>query len=140
MQISPEHIGFLRSTWARAVPASTLASELFYGELFRRAPQTKPLFKSDLRAQGAKLMATLAFVVDHLDKPETLLPAARDLAIRHVDYGVTPEHYPAVGAALLWTFEELLGAGFGASEHDAWAKAYAALSEVMIEAAYPETA
>ncbi|MEM9099031.1 MAG: globin family protein [Pseudomonadota bacterium] len=128
----------VRTTWAQAVPVAALAANLFYGELFKRAPETRPLFKSDMQAQGEKLMATLAFVVDHLDRPEDLLPAAERLAKRHLDYGVTAEQYAPVGEALLWTFEELLGSGFGPAERHAWSSAYGVLSDHMVQSAYSE--
>jgi hemoglobin-like flavoprotein len=58
------------------------------------------------------------------------------LAKRHVAYGVAPEHYEVVGAALLWTLEKGLGDGFTPEVGAAWAAAYGALSEMMIAAAY----
>ena len=39
-------------------------------------------------------MAMLGTVVTGLDKLDTILPAARALAKRHVDYGAKAEHYP----------------------------------------------
>lgn len=39
--------------------------------------------------QGAKLMAALGFVVGALKRPDEVLPVARDMARRHVGYGVT---------------------------------------------------
>lgn len=140
MALSAEQIALVRSSWARAAPVASLASRLFYGELFKLAPETKALFKSDMKAQGAKLIATLAFIVDHLDRPDTLLPAAEALAKRHLDYGVTAPQYAPVGEALLWTFDELLGADFGEPEREAWAEAFTTLSDHMIQAAYSEPA
>ena len=122
----------IRETWALAAADSRTTARAFYAELFRRAPETERLFRSDMEAQGDKLMETLVFVVDHLEEQDALLPAVRDLAIRHVAYGVKPEHYAHVGAALLATFSALLGARFTQADHDAWAGAYAFLSDYMI--------
>ena len=122
----------IRETWALAAADSRTTARAFYAELFRRAPETQALFRSDMDAQGEKLMGTLTFVVDHLEEENALLPAARDLAIRHVAYGVKPEHYGEVGAALLATFSTLLGSRFTQEDHDAWAAAYAFLAEYMI--------
>ena len=74
-------------------------------------------------------------VVDHLDEPETLLPAACDLSVRHVGYGVTEEHYAFVKRALLTTFADLLGPDFGPKEHAAWSQTYYELASHMIAAA-----
>ena len=60
------------------------------------------------------------------------------LARRHVAYGVRPEHYQPVGAALLWTLEQGLGDQFTEETRAAWTHAYGTLAEVMIEAARAE--
>ncbi len=134
--LSDEQIAMIRATWAKVAPLSSMAARLFYGRLFRAAPETRALFQTDMKAQGRKLMATLAFVVDHIDRPDALGPAARDLAIRHVGYNVTAEQYAPVGEALIWTLKELLGPAFGAQEKAAWLAAYTDLSTMMIDAAY----
>jgi hypothetical protein len=41
-----------------------------------------------------------------------ILPAVQALGSRHRGYGVSTEHYAPVGAALLWTLEQGLGAAF----------------------------
>ena len=64
-----------------------------------------------------------------------MLDTVRELARRHVGYGVTAAHYAPVGAALLWTLEQGLGEAFTDEVHDAWAAAYGLLSAAMIEAA-----
>ena len=60
------------------------------------------------------------------------LPAARELAKRHVDYGVKAIHYAPVGAALLWTLERGLGQQWTQELAAAWGTAYNVLSEFMI--------
>lgn len=127
----------IRRTWAQAVSISEEVSRVFYGNLFRLDPTTKPLFVGDLRLQGRKLVQTLGFIVDNLEDAETLLPAAQALAIRHVDYGVVAEQYASVGAALIKTLAQLLGDDFSKEDANAWASVYGGLSDAMIKAAYP---
>lgn len=127
----------IRRTWAKAVSISEEMSTVFYGNLFRLDPTTKPLFVGDLRLQGRKLVQTLGFIVDHLDQPETLLPAAEALAVRHVDYGVVAGQYASVGAALIKTLAQMLGDDFSKEDENAWAEVYGGLSDAMIKAAYP---
>lgn len=110
---------------------------VFYSNLFRIDPTTKPLFVGDLTLQGRKLTQTLSFIVDHIDDEDVLMPAAVDLALRHVGYGVEPEHYASVGAALIETFRQLLGPAFSEEDAAAWVEAYTALSTAMVDAAYP---
>ncbi|MEM1385357.1 MAG: globin family protein [Pseudomonadota bacterium] len=138
MTLSTEDVTVIRRSWARAAQAGILAVDLFYGRLFEAAPEVRSLFASDMDGQKVKLIATLGFVVEHLDRPEEIGPAARALAVRHVGYGVRAEHYAPVGAALIWALEQLLGSHFGSAEADAWTRAYQALSADMIVAAYGE--
>ena len=109
---------------------------LFYDRLFEIAPSVKAMFPADMTEQRKKLMATLAFVVNGLDRLESILPAASALATRHVSYGAKREHYPVVGAALLWTLEQGLGEAWTQELADAWTAAYATLSGFMISEAY----
>ena len=70
---------------------------------------------------------------------ETILPAASALAKRHVAYGAKAEHYPVVGATLLWTLEKGLGEAWTPELATAWTDAYGVLSGYMISEAYGRT-
>ncbi|MFG1463921.1 globin family protein [Xanthobacter sp. DSM 24535] len=133
--MTPTQITLIQSSFAKVAPISEQAAALFYARLFETTPQVKPLFKGDITEQGRKLMATLAIVVKGLSNLEAVVPAAQSLARRHVGYGVEAAHYPPVGAALLWTLEQGLGADFTPEVRDAWSEAYGLLSSVMIAAA-----
>ena len=138
--MTPSQIDLVQSSFAKVVPIAETAASLFYGRLFEVAPEVKPLFRGDMKEQGRKLMTTLAVVVNGLKAPDTILSAAKALAVRHVGYGVTAEHYVPVGAALIWTLEQGLGDDFTPETRDAWLAAYTLLSGVMIEEAYPKAA
>ena len=138
--MTPSQIDLVQSSFAKVVPIAETAASLFYGRLFEIAPEVKPLFKSDIKEQGRKLMTTLAVVVNGLKNLDAVVPAAKALAIKHVDYGVTANHYAPVGAALIWTLEQGLGDDFTPETRDAWVAAYTSLSGVMIEEAYRKAA
>ncbi len=134
--MTPDHVAAIQASFAKVMPISEQAASMFYDRLFEVAPSTKTLFKGDMREQGRKLMATLAFVVNGLGKPETVMPAAVALAQRHVSYGVKASDYRAVGEALLWTLERGLGPEWTPALAASWEGAYTALSGAMIKAAY----
>jgi hemoglobin-like flavoprotein len=135
--MTPEQIQDIQSSFAKVAPIAPAAATLFYDRLFIIAPEARPLFKGDIASQGAKLMATLAVVVNGLRNLDAVVPVAQALAVRHVAYGVKPEHYAPVGAALVWTLEQGLKEDFTPKVREAWVAAYNTLSTVMIAAAYP---
>ena len=134
--LSDQNLDRIRATWSLAMSDPARTSTLFYSTLFRLDPSTKPLFVGDLELQGRKLIQTLAFIVDHLDDLETLLPAAHDLAISHVSFGVTADQYDTVGAALITTLQKLLGAGFTPHDTEIWTDVYTVLATHMVRSAY----
>ncbi|MDE0284723.1 MAG: globin family protein [Gammaproteobacteria bacterium] len=134
--MTPEQIEMVQNSWEKVKPISEQAADMFYAKLFEMDPDIKPLFKGDIKIQGRRLMAMLTTAVSNLHQLKTILEPVQDLGRRHVDYGVKPEHYDTVGAALLWTLGQGLGDGFTSEVEAAWAEAYTTLAGVMKEAAY----
>jgi hemoglobin-like flavoprotein len=138
--MTPDQVALVQDSFAKVAPIADQAAAMFYGRLFEIAPEVKPLFHGDMAEQRKKLMTTLGVVVRGLSDLPAILPAASKLAKQHVVYGVKPVHYAPVGAALLWTLEKGLGDAWSAPVAEAWAAAYATLSEFMIGEAYGRTA
>ena len=137
MTLTDRQVSLIETSFAQIRPISGLAAELFYSNLFSIAPEVQPLFRSDMKRQGEKLMNTLGFVVDGLRDLDTVLPVARNLAARHVAWGVTPKHYEPVGDALIVTLSQGLQEAFTDEVREAWESAYALLAGAMVESAYP---
>jgi hemoglobin-like flavoprotein len=131
--VTPRQIALVQATWGQVHPVAERTAEFFYGRLFALDPSLRPLFRADLQEQGRKLMATIAAAVDSLARLEDLAPEVRALGRRHAGYGVEERHYETVGAALIWTLERVLGAGFTREAADAWSAAYGVLADVMKE-------
>ena len=111
--MTPDQIRLVQASFQEVLPIRERAAALFYGRLFEIDPSTRSLFAgTDLRNQGAKLMAAIGMVVHALDAPQSMLGKVEALARRHVGYGVEERHYASVGAALLWTLEAGLGEAF----------------------------
>ena len=106
---TPEQITLVQQSFSKVAPISAPAAVLFYDRLFEVAPSVRAMFPEDMTEQRKKLMGMLAAVVGGLSNLESILPAASALAKRHVAYGAKAEHYPVVGATLLWTLEKGLG-------------------------------
>jgi hemoglobin-like flavoprotein len=134
--MTPDQVKLVQQSFSNVVPIADQAATLFYDRLFEIAPQVKSMFPPDMTEQRKKLITMLAAVIGGLDNLASILPAASALAKRHVAYGAKAEHYPVVGAALLWTLERGLGDGWTTELADAWKAAYGTLSGFMISEAY----
>jgi hemoglobin-like flavoprotein len=134
--MTPDQVKLVQESFSKVAPISDQAAMIFYDRLFEVAPQVRAMFPSDMTEQRKKLMGTLAVVVNGLSNLQAVLPAASALAKRHVSYGATPEHYPVVGGALLWTLEKGLGDDWTPDVAAAWTTAYGTLSGYMISEAY----
>jgi hemoglobin-like flavoprotein len=136
MPLTSEERELIRSSFRIAARDRRQAAARFYEILFEQAPQTRELFVKDLEHQGAELMSKLGLIVAELQSFEALVPVLEDLALRHVAYGVRPQHYPLVGTALIQMLGEVVGDDFTPETQAAWTRAYAGLSELMIKSAY----
>jgi hemoglobin-like flavoprotein len=134
--MTPDQVKLVQQSFSKVAPISDQAAILFYDRLFEIAPQVKPMFPADMTEQRRKLMMMLAAVVGGLNDLPSILPAASALAKRHIAYGAKAEHYPVVGAALLWTLEKGLGEAWTPDVANAWTTAYGTLSGFMISEAY----
>ncbi len=133
--MTPQQVQLIKQSFAKVAPIAGQAADLFYGRLFEIAPQVRPLFKGDIKAQGQKLMSTIALAVGSLDRLSELVPVVQDLGRRHAGYGVKDEHYDSVGQALLWTLDKGLGPDFTPEVKEAWTAVYIVLADTMKGAA-----
>ncbi len=105
---------------------------LFYDKLFHEFPEVEKLFTNSREEQAKKLIEMVNIVVMRLDRLAELTEDIRQLAKRHVQYGVVPKHYEQVGEALLWTLEKGLGSDWNPELAEAWTECYTTLSSTMI--------
>ena len=130
--MSPEQKAIVKATWQRLAPVADTAVRQFYDHLFEIDPTTRPLFRTaNMTEQRQKIIKALTMVVQGLDHLETLVPSIESLGRRHALYGVTDKHYDAVGIALLWMLEKMLGSAWTPAVGAAWSDAYAGLTDVM---------
>jgi hemoglobin-like flavoprotein len=133
--MTQQEIKLVKASWAhfRHLKAETVA-DVFYSKLFLDNPNLRKMFPPNMEEQYEKLVMTLNIVVARLHKLDELTADIAALAVRHKDYGVTPEHYKMVGDALLWTLKTGLGDDWNADTEGAWHKCYSLLAATMMNA------
>ncbi|MES2684200.1 MAG: globin family protein [Pseudomonadota bacterium] len=133
--MTPQQIVLVQQSFAKVEPIADTAASLFYQRLFEIDPSALPLFRGgNMEQQGRRLMQMIAVAVKGLNQLDDLVPAVQALGRRHAGYGVLPQHYSTVGAALLWTLGQGLGPAFTPEVETAWVETYGLLSTVMQEA------
>jgi hemoglobin-like flavoprotein len=132
--MNSQQIKLIQLSYAAVMPISDKVAACFYERLFELESELRSLFSKDIEEQGRKLMNTLYTVVYNLDRLEKVVAPVQALGNRHADYGVQPQHYELVGAALLWSLEQNLQDMFTPEVAEAWATAYGLLAGLMKEA------
>ena len=133
--MTEEQILLIKKSWSffREIDP-VLIGDIFYSKLFLNNPQLKVLFQTSREEQARKLIDMLSVIVSHLDNPDELTDEIKQLAVRHVQYGVKESHYKAVGTALIWTLQQGLGRDWNKDIKDAWQACFDSLATTMIEA------
>lgn len=138
--MTPEQITLVRTSWTKINLAPDTLAETFYTRLFELDASVMALFRAGMKGQGVKFVRMIDVAVGALGRLDDLAPVIENLGRRHLEYGVRPEHYDAMGNALLWTLQQGLGREFTADVRDAWGAVYAALAEMMQQAASKQVA
>jgi hemoglobin-like flavoprotein len=131
--ITDEQIALVQTSFQHVLPIAEAVGMLFYERVFTLAPEARALFGEDIAVQARRTMAAVATAVAGLDALDEVAPFLTRLGARHVRYGVRPEHFEVVGAALLWTLEQGLDELFTPAVRDAWIAAWGIIAGAMNE-------
>lgn len=124
-------IDLVQRSFGKVALIKEKAAAEFYDRLFTINPSLRTLFKGDMKAQGEKLMLTIATAVRNLRNPEAIRPTVASLGQRHRGYGVKDGDYATVAEALLWTLERNLGPDFTPDVKQAWVRMYTLVAGIM---------
>lgn len=133
MQLTEKQIDLIRESSARLEPSVPETANAFYEDLFRRAPELRPLFRDDLTGQGMRFMSAVSVIADNLDNTAELDALIGRLADGHAQFGIAPESYRAMEDALIATFTHALGDQFTPETEEAWRSAFRQVCDQMIE-------
>ena len=134
-RMTAQQIALVQRTWKlfRDINPQVIG-DVFYSKLFTDVPSVKKLFKNPMGSQYKKLIDMISMIVGRLQEIDAVKNDIREMGKRHVHYGVKPEHYNAVGDALLWTLQQGLGADWNTEVEEAWSVCYKMLADTMIAA------
>jgi ferredoxin-NADP reductase/hemoglobin-like flavoprotein len=125
----------IKESFTLLEPVADKATAYFYGRLLAANPRLRALFPPAMDVQRDLLFHALSRIVWSMDNPDALAGYLGRLGRDHRKYGVLPEHYPAVGEALIATLRTFGGDAWTAEAERAWTAGYRFASEQMIAAA-----
>nr|WP_190159654.1 globin domain-containing protein [Streptomyces litmocidini] len=125
----------LRRTMAEIEPIADKVTSYFYAQLFLRHPDLRALFPAAMDVQRDRLFKALLTAATHADDTAALTAYLDRLGRGHRKYGTLPEHYPAVGEALICALSRHAPSSWGPRTEAAWVSAYTTISQIMIDAA-----
>jgi len=129
----------LEESFAVLAPQGSDFASRFYDRLFSEYPHLTSLFEGiSIKGQQKKLLASLVLLVQNLHKPEVLKDYLKGLGTRHVQYGVTVEHYEVFIDNLLAVLEEFSGELWTDEVEQAWVNTLETVATIMLEA-YEQT-
>ena len=134
----PQTIALIQATVPLLKSRGEDITRHFYRAMLTGHPELKAFFNEAHQAEGTQARALAGAVLayaSHIDRVHELAPALPRIIQKHVALGVQPAHYPIVGACLLAAIREVLGADVATDEIiAAWAEAYGALAQLLIDA------
>ena len=119
----PLNPALIRKSMALITASPQQVAGDFYGYLFAGWPGLRAMFPPQMNEQNERLFGALTRITELLHDTEALAGYLHQLGADHCKYGVEPEHYTAVGQALLRTLRRHVPA-WTEDEEDAWAAAY----------------
>lgn len=125
----------LKYSWEQVAKSGDEVPLYFYSHLFLSHPELRAMFPITMSQQRDRLVGALGQIVSRVDQLDEVTPFIQQLGRDHRRFQVVAEHYNAVGASLLATLKQFLGAAWTEELAADWAAAYGVIARVMVEAA-----
>jgi nitric oxide dioxygenase len=102
-----------------------------YEKLFTKYPEIQELFKNAPESQPQKLANAIFAYASNIDNLEALEKTIMNIAEKHVETNVKPEHYPLVKECLMEAVSEVLNPSEDVAK--AWEEAYDFLAKTLVK-------
>ena len=133
--MSPGDVELVQSSYASLGDDKPAMAREFYRRLFEADRSAEALFTDGPDIMAEKFSAELAAIVEAISSFDQFAARVRELALRHVAYGVQTQHYHSVGVALIGALGAHLGPMWNVDVEAAWRRAYNLVAELMMAAA-----
>ncbi len=136
-----EILGFLerdpaflvQSTFEIIAPKADAFARDFYRHMFAKHPEIERLFaRVEMATMRLMLMRMIGVTVRGLQNLPEILPALRDLGMRHAGYGVRAEHFDFAEDALLHALALHLGDAFAPEVRQGWRDVFDLIRRAML--------
>jgi len=131
-------VRLIRESYAQVQPRAAEVMQFFYAMLFAIAPATRELFAANMEVQRSRFWRALVHIVQHVDRPDELVPFLHQLGRDHRKFGVLAQHYGAMGTALVTALKHYAGPSWTPQVEKAWRDAYNLIVRTMQDAADAE--
>lgn len=131
--MTEEQKSLVKQSFPKVLSHTLSGSTVLYEKLFELVPEAKDLFKNtSLDRQSQMLIAAIGKIVKSIDNWDVVKSDLEAIAARHINYGLSPEHFVFFGQALMHMFQTSLKESWTKDLEDAWKAVYENVSEVMI--------
>lgn len=133
--LSDKTIAIVKSTAPILDEHAETLTRHFYKRMFSHNPEVQAFFNPAHQHSGSQqraLAGAICAYAANIDNLSVLGGAVELIAQKHAALQIKPEHYPIVGANLLASIREVLGAGATDEVVEAWAEAYGFLADILI--------
>ncbi|RHZ56155.1 uncharacterized protein CDV56_106463 [Aspergillus thermomutatus] len=134
--LTPKQIEIIKATVPVLQEHGTAVTTAFYRNMLTEHPGLNNVFNTANQVNGhqARALAGALFAyASHIDDLGALGPAVELICNKHASLYIQPDDYKIVGKYLLEAMKEVLGDACTDDILDAWAAAYWALANIMID-------
>jgi NAD(P)H-flavin reductase/hemoglobin-like flavoprotein len=128
----------LKESWSYVEEDADDLINHMYARLFLAEPGLRDLFPVDMANQRNRMVGALVAMIQTVDDPERFGALLKSIGRDHRKYHVQPEHFAAVGKALLQTMRAYVGPRWSRQYEHAWRDAYEAVANQMLNTAIAE--
>jgi NAD(P)H-flavin reductase/hemoglobin-like flavoprotein len=125
----------LKESWTLVEEQQDKLASYFYARMFLSNPQLRDLFPVQMDVQRARLLGAIVSAVQTVDDPERFSEYLRSLGRDHRKFHTEPEHYEAVGVALLDALRTFAGEQWSVEYDQAWRDGYDRIARAMMRGA-----